>query len=70
MNTVEDKIAQVIEKVRVLKSEKNALEKRNMVLQEALQTKDKEIERLAAEKSAVKEQLESLLKELETFELG
>jgi uncharacterized protein (UPF0335 family) len=69
MSTVEEKIAQVIEKVRVLKNEKSALEKRNMVLQEALRAKDQEIERLAAEKQAVKDQIEGLLKELENFEL-
>lgn len=70
MNTVEDKISQVIEKVRSLKEEKNALEKRNIVLQEALRAKDEEIERLSAEKAAVKEQIEGLLRELENFELN
>jgi FtsZ-binding cell division protein ZapB len=69
MNTVEDKISQVIEKVRSLKEEKNALEKRNMILQEALQAKDQEIEKLSAEKTAVKEQIEGLLRELGSFEL-
>jgi uncharacterized protein (UPF0335 family) len=70
MNTVENKISQIIEKVRSLKEEKNALEKRNVVLQEALRVKDLEIERLSSEKAAVKEQIEGLLKELESFELN
>jgi|WetSurMetagenome_2_1015567.scaffolds.fasta_scaffold00115_2 hypothetical protein len=69
MNTVEEKIAQVLEKVRTLKSEKNALEKGNMALQQELHEKDIEIERLTAEKTAVKEQIEGLLAELEAFEL-
>ena len=69
MSSVEEKIAQVIEKVRILKNEKGALEKRNMVLQEALRAKDQEIERLTAEKQAVRDQIEGLLKEVETLEL-
>ena len=70
MNTVEDKISQVIEKVRSLKEEKSALEKRNLVLQEALRAREQEIERLSAEKNAIKEQIEGLLKELGNFELN
>ena len=69
MSSVEEKIAQVIEKVRILKNEKSALEKRNMVLQEALRAKDQEIERLTAEKQAVRDQIEGLLKEVESLEL-
>ena len=69
MSNVEEKIAQVIEKVRILKNEKSALEKRNMVLQEALRAKDQEIESLTAEKQAVRDQIEGLLKEVESLEL-
>jgi FtsZ-binding cell division protein ZapB len=69
MNTVEEKIAQVIEKVRILKGEKEALEKRNMVLQEALRAKEQEIERLASDKQTVKDQIEGLLSELENLEI-
>ena len=69
MNTVEEKIMKALEKVRQLKEEKINLEKGNLALQEALQARDREIERLSAEKAAIKEQIEGLLSELETFEL-
>ncbi len=69
MQSVEEKIAQVIEKVRSLKEEKNALEKKNMDLEEALTAKEQEIERLSNEKIAIKTQIEDLLKELDGFEL-
>ena len=69
MQSVEEKIAQVIEKVRSLKEEKNAVEKKNMDLEEALTAKEQEIERLSNEKIAIKTQIEDLLKELDGFEL-
>jgi uncharacterized protein (UPF0335 family) len=69
MQSVEEKIAQVIEKVRSLKEEKSAVEKRNMDLEEALAAKEQEIERLTNEKIAIKTQIEDLLKELDGFEL-
>jgi chromosome segregation ATPase len=69
MQTVEEKIAQVIDKVRNLKEEKNAVEKRNGELEEALRAKEQEIEKLTFEKNTIKNQIEDLLKELEGFEL-
>ncbi|HMK56545.1 MAG TPA: cell division protein ZapB [Dissulfurispiraceae bacterium] len=69
MQTVEEKISQVIDKVRSLKEEKSELEKKNRELEEALKARDQEIERLSAEKSSVKGQIEDLLKELDGFEL-
>ena len=69
MQTVEEKISQVIDKVRSLKEEKNSVEKRNLELEETLLAKNLEIERMAAEKVAVKQQIEDLLRELESFEL-
>jgi len=69
MQTVEEKIAQVIEKVRNLKEEKSAVEKRNGELEEALRVKEQEIEKLTFEKNTIKNQIEDLLKELEGFEL-
>ena len=69
MQTVEEKISQVIEKVRSLKEQKNSVDKRNLELEETIQAKDLEIERMAAEKVAVKQQIEDLLRELESFEL-
>lgn len=67
--TVEEKIAQVIEKVRNLKEEKSAVEMKNRELEEALQAKQQEIERLASEKTSIKDQIEGLLRELDGFEL-
>jgi hypothetical protein len=69
VNSVEEKIMKALEKVRTLKEEKINLEKGNLALQEALQARDREIERLSAEKSAIRDQIEGLLSELETFEL-
>jgi chromosome segregation ATPase len=69
MQTVEEKIAQVIAKVKNLKEEKSAVEKRNGELEEALRVKEQEIEKLSFEKNAVKNHIEDLLKELEGFEL-
>lgn len=69
MQTVEEKIALVIEKVKSLKQEKSVLETRNMELEQALLAKEEEIGRLASEKTAIKDQIEHLLRELETFEL-
>ena len=69
MQTVEEKIAQVIDKVRNLKEEKSAVEKRNGELEEALRAKEQEIEKLTFENNTIKNQIEDLLKELEGFEL-
>jgi uncharacterized protein (UPF0335 family) len=69
MQTVEEKIAQVIDKVRNLKEEKSAVEKRNGELEETLRAKEQEIEKLTFEKNTIKNQIEDLLKELEGFEL-
>lgn len=69
MQSVEEKISQVIEKVRNLKEEKSAVEKRNKELEEALKAKEQEIDRLSNEKTTIKTQIEDLLKELDGFEL-
>jgi Arc/MetJ family transcription regulator len=69
MNSVEEKISQVIEKVRILKEEKLMVERKNLELEQALAAKEQEIVRLSGEKSAIKAQIEDLLKELEIFEL-
>lgn len=69
MHSVEEKIAQAIEKVRSLKEEKTAVEKKNRDLEEMLRAKDQEIERLSLERTAVKTQIEDLLRELGNFEL-
>ncbi|NOX20470.1 MAG: cell division protein ZapB [Nitrospirae bacterium] len=69
LRSLDDKIASAIEKVRLLKEEKEALEKRVKELEELLNEKNMEIERLRAEKGSVKGQLEELLAELESIEI-
>jgi chromosome segregation ATPase len=69
MQTVEEKIAEVIAKVKNLKEEKGTVDKRNGELEEALRAKEQEIEKLTFEKNSIKNQIEGLLKELEGFEL-
>ncbi|HTZ18327.1 MAG TPA: hypothetical protein VMB78_07790 [Dissulfurispiraceae bacterium] len=69
MNTVEEKIAQVIDKVRNMKEEKDIIEKRNRELEELLRLREQEIGKLSSEKEGIKAQIEALLKELEGFEL-
>ncbi|RMG71381.1 MAG: cell division protein ZapB, partial [Nitrospirae bacterium] len=67
--SLDDKIASAIEKVRLLKEEKQALERRVKELEELLNQKNMEIEQLKAEKGSVKGQLEELLTELESIEI-
>ena len=69
LKTFEEKIAVAVEKVKILKKEKNSLEKRVEELQDALRLKDMEIERLTLEKSAIKNQIENLLNELESIDI-
>lgn len=68
MKTFEEKIAYAVEKVKSLKDEKNRLEKKIGELEDVLESKDQEIERLTVEKAAIKGQIESLLNILESLE--
>ncbi|NLI29192.1 MAG: cell division protein ZapB [Nitrospiraceae bacterium] len=65
--TIEQKIAQAVEKVKSLKEEKEILEGRVAALEQELRQKDAEIARLAAEKEDVKGQIEGLLDELDNL---
>lgn len=65
---LDDKIAKAIIKVKMLKEEKTALEQKVRALELKLKAKDQDIERIQAEKIAIKNQVESLLNELETIE--
>ncbi len=67
--TFEEKIAFAIEKVRVLKEEKNNDERRIKELETALKHKDSELEKLSLEKASIKKQIEDLLGELESIQL-
>lgn len=68
--SIEQKIAQAVEKLRHLKEEKEALEKRVIALERALHEKDAEIERMTQEKNTVKSQIETLLNELDSLSAG
>jgi prefoldin subunit 5 len=69
LQTFEEKITYAIEKIKSLKEENAALEKRIGELEDLVRSRDQEVERLVAEKSAIKSQIESLFNELETIEL-
>jgi cell division protein ZapB len=69
LKELDEKIADAISKVKVLKEEKQALERRIRELESQLNEKGQEAERLSSEKGAIKVQIEELLKELETLEL-
>ncbi|NWF75070.1 MAG: cell division protein ZapB [Nitrospirae bacterium] len=69
LKTLEDKIANAIDKVKTLKEEKMITERRVQELEGLLNEKNIEIEQLKAEKSLVKSQLEALLNEIEALEV-
>jgi len=69
LKELDEKIAGAINKVKVLKDEKQALEQKIKGLEALLNEKGQEVERLASEKAAIKVQIEELLRELEIFEL-
>ena len=69
LKTFEEKIAYAVEKVKALKEEKNNLEKKIRELENIIKSKDHEIEKITYEKTAVKTQIEALLKELDSIEL-
>lgn len=69
LKTFEEKIAYAVEKVKALKEEKTNLEKKIREFENIIKSKDHEIEKITSEKTAVKTQIEALLKELDSIEL-
>lgn len=69
LKDLDEKISDAINRVRALKEEKQLLEKRVQELEMLLNEKNEEIERLRSEKISVKEQIEDLLKEIESLEI-
>ncbi|MBF0327680.1 MAG: hypothetical protein HQL10_00810 [Nitrospirae bacterium] len=65
----DEKIALAIEKVNSLKEEKATLERKVTLLEEQLDEKNQEVERLSSEKASAKDQVESILKLLETLDI-
>ncbi len=69
LKNLEEKITTVVERVKALKEEKSALEKKILELEGLLNEKNRTIESLTAEKTSIKTQVEDLLTELETIEI-
>lgn len=70
LKNLDVKIADAINKVKALKEEKTALERRIKELEALLDEKNGEIERLSSEKTSIKGQISELLSELESLEIG
>lgn len=62
---IEEKIVSALEKIRILKQEKEELLKKVNILEETLKSKNQEIENLLSEREQIKRQIEELLKELD-----
>ncbi len=70
LKNLDEKIANAVSRVKALKDENVLLERRIKELEAQLDQKNMEIEKLSSEKIAIKSQVEDLLNELETIELG
>ena len=69
LNTFEEKITYAVEKIKMLKEEKNNLGKQMEELERIIRAKDNEIDKLMVEKASIKTQLEELFNELDSIEL-
>ncbi len=69
LKTFEEKITYAVEKIKMLKEEKNNLVKQLEEFESIIKSKDDEIDRLMVEKAAIKTQLEDLFNELDLLEL-
>ena len=67
---LDEKISGAINKVKILKEEKQVLAQRVKDLETLLTEKDQEVLRLSSDKAAIKGQIEELLGELDTLEVG
>jgi len=69
LKTFEEKIAYAVEKIKMLKEEKNNLVKQLEELESVIKSKDNEIDKLGVEKASIKTRLEDLFNELDLIEL-
>ena len=69
LKTFEEKISYAVEKIKMLKDEKNDLVKQLGELESVIKSKDNEIDQLMSEKASIKTQLEDLFNELDLIEL-
>lgn len=67
---LDEKISGAINKVKTLKEEKLVLEQRVKDLEALLNEKNQEVVRLSSDKAVIKSQIEELLGELDTLEVG
>ena len=67
LKTFEEKITYAVEKVKMLKEDKVKLEKRIEELEDIIKSKDREIDKLTGEKSAIRTQIEDLFHELDSI---
>ncbi len=70
LKNLDEKIAGAVGKVKAMKEEKILLERKIKELEARLDEKNEEVERLSSEKAVIKGQLEELLRELETLDVG
>ena len=68
LKSLEEKISTAIERVKTLKEEKVLFERKIRELERLLDEKSQEVEYLRSEKNVIKNQLESLLSELDSLE--
>lgn len=68
LKTFEEKITIAVQKIKNLKDERDSLVKKVNELEYIIQNKDQEIEKLTTEKIEIKNQIEKLLKELESIQ--
>ncbi len=69
LKTFEEKITYAVEKIKILKEEKNKLDKRIEELENMLRLKEQEVDKLMVEKASIKTQIEDLFNELDSIEL-
>ena len=69
LKVFEEKISYAIEKIKSLKEEKAALERRITELETIIKQKDAEIENLNEDKFKIKGQIEDLVRELDNIQI-
>ena len=69
LKSLDDKISTAIERVKTLKEEKSITDRKIKELERLLDEKNQEVEQLRSEKNVIKNQLESLISEIEALEI-
>lgn len=69
LKDLDEKIAAVVAKIKILKEENGGLQNRISELEHALAEREAEIKKLSSEKNGIKDQIEGLLTEIESMGL-